>query len=143
MLVLFQLEMIQVENHFMWCMQTVHHHLLKSQINWFTILLTLNLYYVYLFQFTETVEDIISDLQTTQEAVVTAPPIAAKPGQLREQLEANRAIIDTMDRKLADLEVVKQDAEKMIEEAGGVEDESVQGTMNMIGESSVTCLLIG
>ena len=48
-----------------------------------------------------------------------------------------------MDRKLADLEVVKQDAEKMIEEAGGVEDESVQGTMNMIGESSVTCLLIG
>lgn len=98
---------------------------------------------MYLFQFTETVEDIISDLQTTQEAVVTAPPIAAKPGQLREQLEANRAIIDTMDRKLADLEVVKQDAEKMIEEAGGVEDESVLGTMNMIGESSVTCLLIG
>ena len=75
--------------------------------------------------------------------MVTAPPIAAKPGQLREQLEANRAIIDNMDRKLADLEVVRQDAEKMIEEAGGVEDESVQGTMNMIGESSVTSLLIG
>ena len=75
--------------------------------------------------------------------MVTAPPIAAKPGQLREQLEANRAIIDNMDRKLADLEVVKQDAEKMIEEAGGVEDESVQGTINMIGESSVTLLLIG
>lgn len=82
-------------------------------------------------------EDIISDLQNTQEAVVTAPPIAAKPGQLREQLDANRAIIDAMDRKLADLQLVRQDADRMIEEAGGVEDESTSGEYTFISSHSL------
>lgn len=72
-------------------------------------------------------DDIITELQSTQEAVITAAPIAAKPGRLREQLDANQAIIDNMDKKLAELELVKADAERMIEEAGGVEDESVTG----------------
>lgn len=57
----------------------------------------------------------------------TAAPIAAKPGKLREQLDANQAIIDNMDRKLAELELVKADAQRMIDEAGGVEDDSVKG----------------
>lgn len=73
-------------------------------------------------------EDIITELKTTQEAVVTAAPIAAKPGDLREQLDANQSIIDNMDKKLAELELVKADAERMIEEAGGYEDDSVRGT---------------
>lgn len=72
-------------------------------------------------------EDIITDLQTTQETVQTAAPIAAKPGKLREQLDANHAIIASMDLKLAELELVKADAQRMIDEAGGVEDESVKG----------------
>lgn len=79
-------------------------------------------------QFTDAVEDIMTDLQVTQQAVVTAAPIAAKPGQLREQLEMNKAIIENMDRKLEELKFVNADAERMIEESGGVEDESIIGT---------------
>ena len=91
-------------------------------------------------QFTEAVDDILTDLQTTQEAVVTAKPIAARPAQLRDQLDANKAIIESMNRKLAELELVKADADKMIAEAGGVEDESVKG--NMIASSFLTLLLL-
>ena len=85
-------------------------------------------------------DDILTDLQTTQEAVVTAKPIAARPAQLRDQLDANKAIIESMNRKLAELELVKADADKMIAEAGGVEDESVKG--NMIASSFLTLLLL-
>ena len=85
-------------------------------------------------------DDILTDLQTTQEAVVAAKPIAARPAQLRDQLDANKAIIESMNRKLAELELVKADADKMIAEAGGVEDESVKG--NMIASSFLTLLLL-
>jgi len=41
----------------------------------------------------EAVEDITSNIQAAQAAVTAAPPLAAKPGQLREQLEASKYIL--------------------------------------------------
>lgn len=75
----------------------------------------------------EAVEDITSNIQAAQAAVTAAPPLAAKPGQLREQLEASKYILDDMENKVGDLESMKADANKMIDEAGVTEDHSVRG----------------
>lgn len=97
--------------------------------------------YITLLQFTDTVEDIITDLQQTQQAVVTADPIAAKPAQLREQLDSNKAIVDSMDRKLGELDRVRADADRMIEQAGGIEDDSVIGEYLSYINRIISCIV--
>lgn len=78
----------------------------------------------------DTVDDIISDLQSTQEALATEAPIAAKPMQLREQIDTNNAIIADLDAKMGELELVHSEAEKMINEAEGMEDDSIAGRLS-------------
>ena len=77
-------------------------------------------------QVTDQVENMMDNLQATQEQVENAEPISAHPDKLKDQQADNAALIEDLDKRLAALDAVRATADELAGQPG-MDDEATRG----------------